>query len=253
MTDFFDDLERELRRAHRRDTERHARSRVFVRRRLPGLLATGRRTLVALAVIAALVAVVVTVARESDVERPAAPPAPKPTLMECLEATGLTASPQSAADVMILKDKQHAVVVGVTDMYLAPTDAVKQVVDRGHAHRIGNYVVEFHDGKGDHAAIRQCIREAPNDAPPGASDGRSPLMICLEATGLTPKPLSTADHMIFMDDDGDLVVKIVLGEALARETMPDYVHAHRIGNYYFEFHGGKGDRTAIRTCIKENK
>ena len=77
--------------------------------------------------------------------------------------------------------------------------------------------------------------------PPGASDGRSPLMICLEATGLTPKPLSTADHMIFMDDDGDLVVKIVLGEALARETMPDYVHAHRIGNYYFEFPGGKGD------------
>ena len=177
----------------------------------------------------------------------------RPPLMVCLEATGLTASPQSAADVMILKDKQHAVVVGVTDMYLAPTDAVKEVVDRGHAHRIGNYVVEFHDGKGDHAAIRQCIREAPNDVPPGASDGRSPLMICLEATGLTPKPLSTADHMIFMDDDGDLVVKIVLGEALARETMPDYVHAHRIGNYYFEFHGGKGDHTAIRTCIKENK
>ena len=29
MTDFFDDLERELRRAHRRDTESHARSRVF--------------------------------------------------------------------------------------------------------------------------------------------------------------------------------------------------------------------------------
>jgi hypothetical protein len=73
MTDFFDDLERELRRAHRRDTESHARSRVFVRRRLPGLLATGRRTLVALAVVAALVAVVVTVTRESDVERPAAP------------------------------------------------------------------------------------------------------------------------------------------------------------------------------------
>ena len=77
MTDFFDDLERELRRAHRRDTESHARSRVFDRRRLPGLLATGRRTLVALAVVAALVAVVVTVARESDVERPAAPPGKK--------------------------------------------------------------------------------------------------------------------------------------------------------------------------------
>ena len=128
---------------------------------------------------------------------------------------------------MILKDKQHAVVVVVTDVYLAPTDAVKQVVDRGHAHRIGNYVFEFHDGKGDHAAIRQCIREAPNDVPPGASDGRSPLMICLEATGLTPKPLSTADHMIFMDDDGDLVVKIVLGEALANETMNDPIAGTR--------------------------
>ena len=78
MTDFFDDLERELRRAHRRDTESHARSRVFdLRRRLPGLPATGRRTLVALAVVVALVAVVVTVARESDVERPVAPPGKK--------------------------------------------------------------------------------------------------------------------------------------------------------------------------------
>jgi hypothetical protein len=77
MTDFFDDLERELRRAHRRDTESHARSRVFDRRRLPGLPATGGRTLVALAVVVALVAVVVTVARESDVERPAAPPGKK--------------------------------------------------------------------------------------------------------------------------------------------------------------------------------
>ena len=77
MTDFFDDLERELRRAHRRDTESHARSRVFDRRRLPGLPATGRRTLVALAVVVALVAVVVTVARESDVERPVAPPGKK--------------------------------------------------------------------------------------------------------------------------------------------------------------------------------
>ena len=77
MTDFFDDLERELRRAHRRDTASHARSRVFDRRRLPGLPATGRRTLVALAVVVALVAVVVTVARESDVERPAAPPGKK--------------------------------------------------------------------------------------------------------------------------------------------------------------------------------
>ena len=78
MTDFFDDLERELRRAHRRDTESHARSpRVFDRRRLPGLPATGLPALVALAVVVALVAVVVTVARESDVERPAAPPGKK--------------------------------------------------------------------------------------------------------------------------------------------------------------------------------
>ncbi len=78
MTDFFDDLERELRRAHRRDTERHPSSRVFdLWRRLPGLPATGGRTLVALVVVVALVAVVVTVARESDVERPAAPPSTK--------------------------------------------------------------------------------------------------------------------------------------------------------------------------------
>jgi hypothetical protein len=78
MTDFFDDLERELRRAHRRDTESHARSRVFdLRRRLPVLPATGLPALVALAVVVALVAVVVTVARESDVERPAAPPGKK--------------------------------------------------------------------------------------------------------------------------------------------------------------------------------
>jgi hypothetical protein len=78
MTDFFADLERELRRAHRRDTDRPARSRVFdLRRRLPVLPATGLPALVALAVVVALVAVVVTVARESDVERPAAPPGKK--------------------------------------------------------------------------------------------------------------------------------------------------------------------------------
>ena len=78
MTDFFDDLERELRRAHRRDSESHARSRVFdLRRPLPVLPATGLRALVALAVVVALVAVVVTVARESDVERPATPPGKK--------------------------------------------------------------------------------------------------------------------------------------------------------------------------------
>ena len=78
MTDFFDDLERELRRAHRRDSESHPRSRVFdLRRRLAVLPATGLPALVALAVVVALVAVVVTVARESDVERPAAPPGKK--------------------------------------------------------------------------------------------------------------------------------------------------------------------------------
>ena len=78
MTDFFDDLERELRRAHRRDTASHARSRGFdLRRRLPGLPATGLLTLVALAVLVALVAGVLTVARESDVERPATPPGKK--------------------------------------------------------------------------------------------------------------------------------------------------------------------------------
>ena len=77
MTDFFDDLERELRRAHRRDIERHASSRVFDLRRLPGIRVAGRPALVALAVVVALVAVVVTVARESDVERSAAPPGKK--------------------------------------------------------------------------------------------------------------------------------------------------------------------------------
>jgi hypothetical protein len=79
MTDFFADLERELRRAHRRDTESHARSRrVFdLRRRLPALTAIGLPALVALAVVVAIVAVVVTVTRESDDERPAAPPAKK--------------------------------------------------------------------------------------------------------------------------------------------------------------------------------
>ena len=77
MTGFFDDLERELRRVHRRDTERPARSRLFDLRRLPGLPAAGLRTLVALAVVLALVAVVLAVARESDVKRPAAAPAKK--------------------------------------------------------------------------------------------------------------------------------------------------------------------------------
>jgi hypothetical protein len=79
MTDFFDDLERELRRAHRRDTYRYARFRVFDRRRLPGLPAVGLRTLVALAGVAGLVAVVLAVGRSADVERLAAPQ-PSPTI-----------------------------------------------------------------------------------------------------------------------------------------------------------------------------
>ena len=79
MTDFFDDLERELRRAHRRDTARSARSRRFDLRRLSGLPAVSRRTLVALAVIVALVAVVLAVAREADVERQATPPPAQPS------------------------------------------------------------------------------------------------------------------------------------------------------------------------------
>src|SRR5688500_303502 len=76
MTDFFADLEGELRRAHRRDSERHPSSRVL-RRLLPVLPATVLPVAVALAVVAALVAVVLTAARESDVERPAAPPGKK--------------------------------------------------------------------------------------------------------------------------------------------------------------------------------
>jgi hypothetical protein len=77
MTDFFDDLERELRRAHRRDTERSVLSRVFVRWRLSGLRVAGLRPVVALAVVVALVAVVLAIARESDVEPPPAAPAKK--------------------------------------------------------------------------------------------------------------------------------------------------------------------------------
>jgi hypothetical protein len=81
VTDFFDELERELRRAHRRDIERHARSRRFDRRRLPGVPAIGRGALAALAVLVVLVAVVLAVARTWEVERPALspPPLPRPT------------------------------------------------------------------------------------------------------------------------------------------------------------------------------
>jgi hypothetical protein len=79
MTDFFDDLERELRRAHRRDTEREARSGVFDRWRPPAFPAPGPRTLVALAAVAWLVAVVLVVGRNSDAERQSAAPQPSPT------------------------------------------------------------------------------------------------------------------------------------------------------------------------------
>jgi hypothetical protein len=82
---------------------------------------------------------------------------------------------------------------------------------------------------------------------------KPPLIACIEATGLTATPDSAADHMILKNKQGEPVVKVVLGEALADATMGDRVHKHRIGRYVFEFAGGKGDRTAIRTCIKENK
>ena len=82
---------------------------------------------------------------------------------------------------------------------------------------------------------------------------KPPLMVCLEATGLTATPQSTAEHMILKNERNGFVVKVVYGKALASATMPDHAHAHRIGRYFFEFPGGKGDRTAIRTCIKENK
>ena len=59
MTDFFDDLERELRRAHRRDTASRARSRLFDRRRLPSVPA--RRLLSVPLAAAAAVGVVVVV------------------------------------------------------------------------------------------------------------------------------------------------------------------------------------------------
>jgi hypothetical protein len=86
-------------------------------------------------------------------------PTPWSPLMVCLEATGLTASPQSSPEVMVLKDNHHAVVVGIAHMVLAP-EAAKQMTDRGHDHRIGNYVFEFHGGKGDRTAIRNCIKES---------------------------------------------------------------------------------------------
>jgi hypothetical protein len=77
MTDFFDDLERELRRAHRRDIERHARSRLFDRRRLPSVPA--RRLLsVPLAAAAAAGVVVVVLAVLGAIDKNDADRRPQP-------------------------------------------------------------------------------------------------------------------------------------------------------------------------------
>ena len=54
MTDFFDDLERELRRAHRRDTASRARSRLFDRRLLSVPLAAAAAVGVVVVVLAVL-------------------------------------------------------------------------------------------------------------------------------------------------------------------------------------------------------
>ena len=75
MTDFFDDLERAAPGAPSR--HRETCGPVCSIAGGCGLPAAGIRTLVALAVVLALVAVVLAVARESDVERPAATPARK--------------------------------------------------------------------------------------------------------------------------------------------------------------------------------
>jgi hypothetical protein len=172
-------------------------------------------------------------------------PAPKPPLVACIESKlGLTANPGATADGMIFEDEKGAGVVKIVrgggDREAVAREGMPHYK---RAHRIGNYYFEFPGGKGDRTAIRNCMKE--NTSTP-------PLMACIEATGLTVKPLSTADHMIFKDK-GTFAVKVVLGEALANQTMAHPERAHRIGRYFFEFHGGKVDRTAIRTCIKENK
>jgi hypothetical protein len=77
MTDFFDDLERELRRAHRRDTASRARSRLFDRRRLPSVPA--RRLLsVPLAAAAAVGLVVVVLAVLGAIDKNDADRRPQP-------------------------------------------------------------------------------------------------------------------------------------------------------------------------------
>jgi hypothetical protein len=120
MTDFFDELERELRRAHRRDTERSVLSRVFVRWRLSGLPVAVLRPLVALAVVAALVAVVLAVARVSDVERPVAPPGKK------LVTTDLDAGIRFSLDgriltVQLLPSAPDATLLGVGGSRISAT------------------------------------------------------------------------------------------------------------------------------------
>jgi hypothetical protein len=72
MTDFFADLEHELRRAHRRDTTER---RPLIRPRVaPGIL----RAVVAAALVVVVLAAVAALTQESDIERSAGPP-PTPT------------------------------------------------------------------------------------------------------------------------------------------------------------------------------
>ena len=112
MTDFFDDLEREL----RRRTVATARA---MRARVSLTCGGGWRScprpacqlLVALAVLVALVAVVVTVARESDVERSAAPPGKKvvglPTSSAACASASTTGTDGAAASTCAQPDLRN--------------------------------------------------------------------------------------------------------------------------------------------------
>ena len=107
MTDFFADLEQELRRAHRRDAGAHGLSRLRPQAALKPLLS--------LAVVAALVAVVVAVSRDPDTERTAAPPpqtAPAPAPEDCApKATPLVDDPipaEIASTLKIFRDPRPA-------------------------------------------------------------------------------------------------------------------------------------------------
>ena len=133
MTDFFDDLERELRRAHRRDIERHASSRVFDRRRLPGLRVAGRRTLVALAVVVALVAAVLAVGRGSDVERPAATPGKQ---VVTLVSTGMRFSLDGRVlTVQLLPDAPSQTIRRVSGVRISATCGAKGSAPPGDGRR----------------------------------------------------------------------------------------------------------------------